>query len=62
MLLTFKLLIRCVVVNLRVKTTGTGLLGLDGHVCEVLLILRAFSELMVSRNKPQPIPTITSME
>ena len=42
----------CVVVNLRVKTMATGRLGLEEHVCEVLLILRAFAELMVSRNQP----------
>ena len=35
--------------NIRVKTMETELLGLDEHVCELLLTLRAFAELMVSR-------------
>ncbi len=35
--------------NLRVKTIATELLALEEHVCEVLLILRAFADLMVSR-------------
>ncbi len=35
--------------NLRVKTMETELLGLDEHVCELLLTLRIFAELMVSQ-------------
>jgi hypothetical protein len=35
-------------VNLRVKTMETEQLGLEEHICEVLLILRTFAELVVS--------------
>jgi hypothetical protein len=36
-----------VVVNLRLETSETRRLGLDGHVCELQLILTAFAKLMV---------------
>ena len=38
---------RDVMVNLRVATAETVRLGVDGHVCELQLVLRSFAELKV---------------
>ena len=38
---------RDVAVNLRIKSPEAVRLGLDGHVCELQLLLRAFAELKV---------------
>ena len=33
--------------NLRIVTERTAALGIDGHICELQLILRSFAELKV---------------
>ena len=40
---------RDVAINLRIDSAETRAMGLEGHVCEVQLILRAFAELKVRR-------------
>jgi hypothetical protein len=38
---------RDVLLNLRIRTERTVVLGVDGHICELQLILRSFVELKV---------------
>jgi hypothetical protein len=38
---------RDVVLNMQIKTQQTAAMGVDGHVCEVQLILNRFAELKV---------------
>ena len=38
---------RDVSLNLRIVTERTAALGIDGHICELQLILRSFVELKV---------------
>eukprot|EP00961_Rhodomonas_salina_P273783 3699063-Rhodomonas_salina.1 len=38
---------RCVVVSLRVVTADTVRLAVDGHVCELLLVLKDFARLLM---------------
>ena len=38
---------RDVAINLRIRSQAAVRLGLDGHVCELQLLLRAFAELKV---------------
>ncbi len=43
--------------NLRFVTAKAQSLGLDGHVCEVQIVPRAFAALVVSPPPPLPSPT-----
>ena len=38
--------------NLRIVTERTAALGVDGHTCELQLILRSFAELKVPSSEP----------
>ncbi len=46
-LLALNSLLQAVVVNLLLRGLDPGLMGLDGHVCEVQLVLRAFEGIQV---------------
>ena len=43
------MLIQAVLVNLRFDNPDTRRLGLEGHVCELQLLLQQFAELQVCR-------------
>jgi hypothetical protein len=46
---------RDVSLNLRVVGAAARRLGVEGHVCEVQLLLRRFAELKVRRLPPPPL-------